>query len=485
MPACWPHNQIAGALARYPLIQTVFALSARRKQTTYLVGGTVRDILIGGETHDLDFAVQGSGLSLARYLADQLGGYFVPLDQERRTGRVLLPRSGASQPPAGQPFPTSPPRYLDVASLRGDNLLADLQGRDFTLNAIALSPTEDGGWQIHDPLHGSEDLHNRVLRAASPSSLSDDPVRTLRAVRLQYQLNCQIEPQTRTYLAAAVPLLQRVSAERVRDEWFKILQLEDAATVLEEMVRLDLLYEVAPPIARSERLAHALETVRAAERLWAALDDSSEPTLPGNQALLPESLYRLAPHLLQRYAALICDERSYLALLKCAALLHPLAEKSAPLATRWRLSKREAELLHTAVCHYQDVGVLAQAPHRTRRSIYRFYAQTGEPGIDAALLFLAHTLAAGDPDPSRAEWAGRAKTVAQLLKAWFEHRETHVHPSPLLSGKDVMQVLGRSPGPQIGAILSQLAEEQAAGEISTRQQALDYLWDWMTKQESC
>ena len=101
MPACWPHNEIVRALARYPLIQTVFALSARRKQTTYLVGGTVRDILIGGETHDLDFAVQGSGLSLARYLADQLGGYFVPLDQERRTGRVLLPRSGAPQ--AGQP----------------------------------------------------------------------------------------------------------------------------------------------------------------------------------------------------------------------------------------------------------------------------------------------------------------------------------------------------------------------------------------------
>jgi tRNA nucleotidyltransferase/poly(A) polymerase len=174
---------------------------------------------------------------------------------------------------------------------------------------------------------------------------------------------------------------------------------------------------------------------------------------------------------------LVCDERSYLALLKCAALLHSAKADPATLAERWRLSKREAQLLQTAIHHYPDVTALVEQADTSRRSIYRFFSQTGEHGIDAALLSLAHAMSEQDQEAGP-RWTSWTQTVGRLLEAWFEQRDTLISPAPLLSGRDVMQALDLPPGPQIGELLQRLAEEQAAGEILTRQQALTFVQQW-------
>jgi hypothetical protein len=176
---------------------------------------------------------------------------------------------------------------------------------------------------------------------------------------------------------------------------------------------------------------------------------------------------------------MVCAERSYLALLKCAALFHSARVDPATLAERWRLSKREAELLKTAIHHYTDVAPLVEQADVSRRSIYRFFSQTGEPGIDAAILSLAHVLTEQDRNTER-NWMSWTRTVGRLLEAWFVHRETLISPTPLLSGRDVMQALDLPPGPRIGELLQRLAEEQAAGEIHTRQQARSYIQRWKT-----
>jgi len=483
MPALQSHNQIQDALARYPLVERVFELSAELGTTIYLVGGTVRDLVLGRDTHDLDFAVQGSGLALARHIADRLEGYFAPLDRERRTGRVLLAHAVAPALSADIAGPGCPPQHLDIASLRGDDLNADLEGRDFTLNAIAIARTEKG-WRMVDPLNGHKDLHQGILRMASSASFESDPVRTLRAVRMQLQFDCTIEPQTRDSLRSAASLLGGVSAERVRDEWFRILQLANAAAALNEMAEHGLLYEVAPPFAHAKDLSHALATVRVTERLWTALNAPGDRQPTEYEQVFVDHLYGLAPHLQRRYTAMICDERSYLALLKCAALLHATDVSGTTLADRWKLCKREAELLHQSIHHHRDVGTLIEDIGLTRRTIYRFFARTGEPGIDAAMLFMAHRLATHAPDRGREEWTHQTESVAQLLRAWFEHHDTQIAPAPLLSGRDVMRVLGQQAGPRIGEMLRRLAEEQAAGEIVDRQQALASVQRWNTRVEA-
>jgi tRNA nucleotidyltransferase/poly(A) polymerase len=332
---------------------------------------------------------------------------------------------------------------------------------------------------------------------ASPSSFAEDPVRTLRAVRMQAQFACIIEPQTRSRLQAAAPLLGRTSAERVRDEWFKILQAPGAANALRELHQLGLLRIVAPPLANLEHasppapggqdaLHHAFETVHAIERLW-ALFGQYPSDLP---SFLPATLFALAPQIRQRYEAPICDERSHLALLKCAALLHTTsvtrsqdtaAEAAAELGSQWRCSKREIECLRTAVGYHADVRQLTGEPNLSRRAIYRYYLETGEYGIDAALLSLADTLAAWEGEALPEAWPHQAEMVAQLLTAWFEHGDTMISPQLYLSGNDLIRLLGLSPGPQIGDLLHRLREEQAAGEIRTRQEAIIRVRQWASR----
>jgi tRNA nucleotidyltransferase/poly(A) polymerase len=486
---------------QYPAINHVFDLAADRDTPIYLVGGTVRDLLLGQDTHDLDFVAQGNGLELARDIADRLGGAFVALDQERKTGRVLLgsQRHGATPPDESHPLTRA--LYLDIASLRGNDLESDLRGRDFTINAIAAAPAADGAWQIYDPLDGSRDLAQRTLRMVSPSSFVDDPIRTLRAVRMQAQFGCIIETQTRSRLQAATPLLSQMSAERVRDEWFTILQLPGAANALRALDQLGLLRIIAPPLTHlkdasppapegQDTLHHAIECVHAIEQLWAAFGQCPSE-LP---SLLPATLIVLAPQIRQRYESRICDERTHLALLKCAALLcrtrgtvsqDAAAKTATKLGSQWRCSKREIALLRTAVRYHTSVLKLAEKPSLSRRAIYRYYFETGEYGIDATLISLAGTLASWEGERLPEGWNHQAQMVAQLLRAWFEHRDTLVSPPLYLSGNDLICLLGLSPGPQIGDLLHRLREEQAAGEICTRQEAIARVRQWASRARDC
>ena len=173
----------------------------------YLVGGAVRDAVLGRSTHDLDFAAP-QGLILAKKIADKLPGAFFPLDEQNDTGRVVVIHPDGSRD------------ILDFAGYRGDSLEADLRGRDFTINAVAMD-VHTG--QVIDPLGGVNDIRAKRIRACSASSLSDDPARILRAVRQAAALGFSIDPETRKLMKAAVPLLEKISPERQRDELFKML----------------------------------------------------------------------------------------------------------------------------------------------------------------------------------------------------------------------------------------------------------------------
>jgi poly(A) polymerase len=489
-------DRAALAVKRSPLIAQVFDLAAERNIPVYLVGGSVRDLLLAKETHDLDFAVAGNGLTLARHMADRLRGAYVAIDRQRKTGRVFLP------PRDGIRF------YLDFASLRGRDLDADLRDRDFTINAMALERTAGGDWRIIDPLGGRRDLASSTLRAASPFSFANDPVRTLRAVRMCTQFQCTIESQTKTRLRLAAPLLSRVSAERMRDEWFRILAQAGATDALRDLYQLGLLQTIAPQIVhldglqgppprRSDLLAHAFESVGALERLWATLEKAEQGAL-----FIPKTLTALAPQVRQRYQAPICDERTYLAVLKCAVLLHDIgraqthavaqdgqvhlrgyegagAEVVAQLARDWRCSNREGMLLHTAVAAHTRPIQLAAQPALTRKDVYRFFQDSGEYGVDAAFVALADRLATAEPHAQGIGWQRLVETVSELLAAYFWHREEAIDPPLWLSGHDLAARFGLSPGPRIGELLSRLREGQATGEIRTREEAMDRISMWV------
>ena len=168
--------------------------------TTCLVGGAVRDALLGRQrTHwDLDFVLPEKAVETAKIIAHRYDGGFVILDDARQIARVVFPEG-----------------TLDFALQEGDTLEKDLQRRDFTINAIAYNIQQQ---QAIDPLGGIQDLEHRIIRMVSPKNLQDDPLRLLRAYRQASQLDFQIDAQTRKTIHAFRNLLSNIAAERVQNE---------------------------------------------------------------------------------------------------------------------------------------------------------------------------------------------------------------------------------------------------------------------------
>jgi len=144
-----------------------------------------------------------------------------------------------------------------------------------------------------------------------------------------------------------------------------------------------------------------------------------------------------------------------------------------------RLSNAEARRLETVLGAAAEARRLAAAETApSRRAVYRYYRTAGEAGVDAVLLVLAETMAAYGPRLPHDLWQRHLETARTLLTAWWEQHDEVVAPPPLLSGHEVMTLLGLPPGPRVGQALEALREAQAAGEVTTREQAEAFLRAW-------
>ncbi|HJR03029.1 MAG TPA: hypothetical protein VKA83_15425, partial [Methylomirabilota bacterium] len=217
-------------------------------QPVWVVGGTLRELLLDGAAGDLDLAVAGGALELGRRLAERLGATFVVLDEGRGAGRIV-PRSGGAA--------------VDLVNLRAPTLEGDLRARDFTVNALAAPVAElvrDGAATIVDATGGLDDLSGRVVRLCGPTAIGDDPVRALRGVRLAMRPRWQLDADARAAIAAAAHLIPRVAPERIREELIGILSEPAGASGLRELDRLGvlavLLPESLPMRATAQPLPH-------------------------------------------------------------------------------------------------------------------------------------------------------------------------------------------------------------------------------------
>src|SRR3954449_11014695 len=196
----------------------------------WVVGGALRDRLLGRDTDDVDLAVTGDPAQAARALAAASVPRAAPFALSDAFGawRVVGP-SHAWQ--------------IDVTALRGGSLQADLELRDFTINAMA-EPLAGG--QVVDPFGGAQDLAARRLRAVSGHAFTDDPLRTLRLARLGCELGLDVEPETLAAAQAAAPRLARVSPERIFAELKRIVAAPRPRAGVELAARVGALGTVLP-----------------------------------------------------------------------------------------------------------------------------------------------------------------------------------------------------------------------------------------------
>lgn len=474
-------------------------------QPVYLVGGAVRDLLLGRPVHDLDFVLPGDALAVSRGFANRLGGAFYPLDEERGAGRVLLDQ------PDGERM------VLDFTSFRGPDLHADLLARDLTINAMALDL--DNLEQLIDISGGLQDLRQKRLRAVTAASFSDDPLRIWRTVRQATGLAFSIEAETRRWMRESASQLPRITSERLRDELFRILDGPRPAQAVRVLDVLGAVEPVLPELAALKGVTqsaphtldvwnHTLDLLNRLDDVLAVLGLAFDPEAAGAWArgFVAVQLGRFRQQLHEHLDHTLNPNRTHRALLYLAALYHDIGKPGtrqieadgrirffehervgAELASRrfrnLQLSNEEVSYATAIVAHHmRPLLLLSSGLPVSRRAIYRLFRDAGSPGIDVCLLSLADALATYGTALPRQQWTDHLEVVRSLFSAWWEQPEQQVAPPPLLNGHELMEALGIPSGRQVGELLELIREAQATGEVADREQALSLVRQTLHRQ---
>ena len=469
-------------------------------QEIYLVGGAVRDMMLSRLSHDLDFALPANGIPTARRVANALKADFMALDEERDTGRVIVTESDGSR------------TFLDFATYRGVNLEEDLRSRDFTINAIAydvLSKT------ILDLLNGASDLRAKIIRTCSRTSIPDDPVRILRAIRQAAAFDFKIELATRKSMKQTAHLLPNISPERKRDELFKILEGPKPDASMRALELLEVFPHLLPELSALKGVEqsshhvydvweHTLKVLGHLEEILAILgidQGSSQPNDTFNDVLV-HYLGKYKEKFAAHFEKLLNADRSVRAALFFAALYHDVEKpatksideagrirffdhdvKGAEVASKrgqsFNLSNDEVERVKKIVKNHMRfhffTNQMEEKQHEpSRKAIYRFFRDAGEAGIDLVLLGLADLRGTRGDTLSQEAWTAALQIAEILLKNYWETPEKTVAPPRLLDGNDLMRELSLEPGRIVGQLLEEIREGQAIGSIETREQAIEF-----------
>lgn len=477
-----------------PILESLYPIFAQLDRPVYLVGGAVRDALLGRASHDLDFAVPEKGIKTAFKVADTLGVPAYILDKERDIGRVMLADEDTS---------------LDFARYRGESLEDDLRDRDFTINALALPAVAKTSASVVDLFGGMDDLQNKIVRQVHEHSLTDDPIRGLRAVRIAVRFGFTLDESTAADIQPAVKQLSNTSAERARDEWFNIMN-NRPHIALHELHRLDVLRIVLPRIAFLEGVEqsaphhedvfdHTLSVLRwlpvVEQVVFEEAVDITDQVTADLEQLLASYRPLLQAHLERRVSGDI-DGRL---VLRIAALYHDVGKAETQTIEpdgRIRFLKhdkvgativeerlRQFRLSNEAIQHIKQVVrghmrplLFAREPKLTDRAIFRFCRKYSTAVLDILLLSLADHLATYDGGGTfDNSWEQLLELEQRVLSFYAERFVVLKQAAPLLTGRDVMEHLRLEGGPEIGRLLRLLAEAQTLGEVTTREEAFAFI----------
>jgi len=402
----------------------------------WLVGGALRDCLLGLDSTDYDFALACDPTSLAKDYAGALDGTWFPLDRERNQSRVV----------AGPPEKRV---SYDFAPLRAPILKQDLERRDFTINALAL-PLHAGGFgALLDLLGGAGDLEAKTLRACSPLSMQEDPLRVLKGVRHAAMFHLDIEGRTGEWMATAVPALQGVAPERIGYETARLLGLPSPVSALDLLRRTGGVQAlIGKPL--SEIDYRGLDrTLRRCEKLRTLIETKlnlAGDSLGADRMVEGEwSLLGLA-HLALLARGTGCRENDVI----CRRLA--LGRRAG------RILKR---LLETSSA---DLGHLGEVAPRSRSRALWLDSLNVPP--EAALLIMT-ALAAGSVED--------ISGVGAALIGDFRREAPGGKVIDLVDGDWVKEKLGRPAGPRVGQVLRELRKAEIDGLITTVKDAEKFL----------
>ncbi len=451
----------------------------------YLVGGTIRDLLLHKDTiSDIDIIAKNGSDKIARAFAIATNASFFYLDEQRGVSRVVTGRQDGSL-------------QFDFANFDGPDLIADLGRRDFTVNAMAtelhdfIKSYDIAQCHIIDQYRGRNDLRDGFIRLISPTALDDDPLRMLRAVRFAALLGFSLAPGVANEVHKRASTITSSSAERIRDEFFLILSFPGAGRHLLKLDSLGLLESIFPELLplrgftpgnyhNHDVLTHSFLTA-----------DYVEHALNQLVSLSVAHADQLRKHFdspLER-----CISR--MAALRFACLLHDVgkidtftraendevhfyghdqkgADKTRQICKRLKISTTASVVADKLVRNHMRPLQLTQANGPSRRSLYRYCRDLNDALPESVALSIADGRATSEAMQLR-NFTDTSKTASLILAYYFDNYLI-TEDKPLVSGKDLI-ALGMQPGPGFRIILDAVREQQADGSLKSRQQALDFI----------
>lgn len=464
-------------LREYPYLKVIQEVARKKGVKIFLVGGFIRDYLLGQRRLDFDFAVSSDAIKIARQFARKIRGAFVLLDEEHGCARVAKKKEGIIQ-------------TYDFADFRAPTLFKDLAHRDFTINTLCVDIAQLGSSRrFHDILidrtDGLRDLNAKRIRMTMPSVFQEDPLRLMRAFSLQSTLEFRIEKNTLSQIKKDKKFLSNVSYERIRDELFKILLTPKAAENLISMDKAGLLERAIPQIRVMQDVKqggyhhldvwpHSLETVVQLEKLFNELQKKID----------------LKDYLNETLAG---DRKRY-ALMKLVALFHDIGKPDTrkrekgklsfhghervgrdivrTIAQMLKLATRERNVLEDMVFWHLRPGYLSNFKKPTERAVYRYFRDTKEEGISILLLSLADQQATRGSLTTAYAQKHHKNIILNLIQYYLDKKRERPFVR-LINGHDLIRKLRLRPSPLFSKILSNIEEQQAIGKIKSKKEAFD------------
>jgi putative nucleotidyltransferase with HDIG domain len=411
-----------------------------RAHKAYLVGGCVRDRLLGIEPKDLDIATDASPAQIAEYFpgALLLGAHFGVVLVQEGAARVEVAtfRSEGEYTDARRP---------DEVHFESDPSL-DAQRRDFTINGLMEDPLTG---EILDYVGGRTDLANKTIRAIGDARrrFSEDYLRMLRAVRLAARLNFEIEGQTREAIARQAELVKAVSAERVREELLRILSEGGARRGLELLDELGLLAQLLPEVKAFQGVEQPPEFHPEGD-VWTHVLLMLENMGPATGSLaLGVLLHDVGkPPTFRRADRIRFDGHAEVG-----------AEMARELLERLRFSNEDVERVTALVANHMKFKDVDKMRTSTLKRFLRM-----EYFEEHLTLHRLDCLSSN----------GRTESYDFVCQKLAELSAETLHPPRLISGHDLIEA-GYSPGPRFSQALDAVETAQLEGEIHTREQALE------------
>ncbi len=437
----------------------------------FLIGGYIRDILIGKVSPDRDIVVENCDIeTLSKKIANRLKGHFIPLDTENNIYRIVL---------------SDKKNYIDLTAPIENNITKDILRRDLTINAIAYDINNK---EFIDIARGFNDLTNKLIKGIDEQNIIDDPLRLLRIFRFNSTLGFRIDSSLKEQVKRHAPKILLPAKERINAELIKLFEGDYANAAIKEMDELGLLEYLFPIIKEVKKVPsnshHHLD-----------LFNHSIETLTQIQKYINDSPVDVKKHM---------DSKNFggakqSAYLKLAGFLHDIGKPSTwtieeetqkhrfikhddvgsklviPILKELKFSKKQISYIQKMIKYHIYPSTIVCYEETNEKARMRFFRKMEEYSIDAIILAMADRLSARGPEITQDIINTNINGLKSLLTEYLNIRENLKPLEKLLDGIEIMEILDIKASKQLGNVIKQLKEAQLNGEVTTKTEAISFI----------